>query len=432
MPDRRRRSSLKVHATGVGSLVVLSGAGISTGSGIPDFRGPSGAWTLNPGAEKEHTYQAFLADPELRGRYWKSRYEHPVWRAEPNAGHLAVAALASSDISTTVVTQNTDGLHQRAGMPADRVIELHGTMHDVICTGCGHRSPTVDAMARMDAGEAVPQCPRCGGILKTASTMFGQTVHPEVFARAEQAVTTCDLLLAVGTTLTIEPAGSLCASAVRAGVTLVIVNRGRTPYDGIAAEIIRDPISEALPRIVRHLLAPATRSRARPAPGAPGEPGGSPRVPGPGRLPARTPDPSRDRELLVRHELAYLKRASDEHNLQLPAEAAGGAVATAILCGAADENAALTALGHIPALQDADVRIRGARWLRGLYPPVTAGQSPYWDDSLPDRWQRSCWKPYRRAPRCSVSSRYCSRKASSRHMSGAPGRRPGGAASPRC
>ncbi len=339
-------------AYGVGSLVILSGAGISTDSGIPDFRGPSGAWTLNPGAQKKHTYQAFLADPELRGRYWKSRYEHPVWRAEPNAGHFAVADLTGSDIDTTVVTQNTDGLHQRAGMPADRVIELHGTMHDVICVECGQRSPTVDAMARMDAGEAVPQCLRCGGILKTASTMFGQTMHPEVFARAEQAVTTCDLLLAVGTTLTIEPAGSLCASAVRAGATLVIVNRGRTPYDGIATEIIPDPISEALPHIVRHLLAPTTRSDAE--------------------------------ELVVRHELAYLKRTSNEHNLQLPAEAVGGAVAIAILCGAVDENAALAALGHIPALRDADVRIRAARWLRDLYPPVTAGRSPYWDESLPD------------------------------------------------
>ena len=249
-------------AYGVRRLVVLSGAGISTDSGIRDFRGPSGAWTLNPGAQQKHTYQAFLADPELRGSYWKSRYEHPIWRAKPNAGHLAVAALANSDIDTTVVTQNTDGLHQHAGAPADRVIELHGTMHGVICVECGHQSPTAEAIARIGAGEAVPQCLQCGGILKTASTMFGQTMSPEVFARAEQAVTACDLLLAVGTTLTVEPAGSLCASAVGAGATLVIVNWDRTPYDGIATEIIRDPLSEALPGIARHLLALATRSHA--------------------------------------------------------------------------------------------------------------------------------------------------------------------------
>src|SRR5271165_4168785 len=225
-------------AYGVRHLVVLSGAGISTDSGIPDFRGPSGAWTLNPGVQNKHTYRAFLTDPGLRGSYWKSRYEHPIWQAKPNAGHLAVAALANSDIDTTVVTQNTDGLHQHAGAPADRVIELHGTMHGIICVECGHRSPTAEAIARIGAGEAVPQCLQCGGILKTASTMFGQTMSPEVFARAEQAVTTCDLLLAVGTTLTVEPAGSLCASAVGAGATLVIVNWDRTPYDGIATEII--------------------------------------------------------------------------------------------------------------------------------------------------------------------------------------------------
>jgi NAD-dependent SIR2 family protein deacetylase len=562
-------------ASGVRRLVVLSGAGISTDSGIPDFRGPSGAWTLNPGAQNKHTYRAFLADPELRGSYWKSRYEHPIWRAKPNAGHLAVAVLADSDIDTTVVTQNTDGLHHLAGTPADRVIELHGTMHEVICVECGHRSPTADAMARIGAGEAVPPCLRCGGILKTASTMFGQTMSPEVFARAQQAVTTCDLLLAVGTTLTVEPAGSLCASAVGAGARLVIVNRDRTPYDGIATEIIRDPLSEALPGIAQHLLA-ASRSHAEPASSAPGAPGGSLGVPRPSQLlraeartarfrsraaelerltawcagagvrthlvsgpagvgktrlalelagrlaatgqwdvgfmapnarlpvggrrpllvvvddaearqeqvagilhaakagPAAAPirvlllartrdnwrgtlqsevntseelappddlrfgltDPVRDAAddyagtltalgfpcppparvfaagltdapdlpgalqasvlagllgltggaegQLVRHELACLQRASDERGLELPAEAVQGAVATAILCGAAGETAALTALGHIPALRDAGIRIRTARWLRELYPPAASRQSPYWDGSLPD------------------------------------------------
>ncbi len=364
--------------------MVLSGAGISTDSGIPDFRGPSGAWTLNPGAEKKHTYQAFLADPELRGSYWKSRYEHPIWRAKPNAGHLAVAALADSDIDTTVVTQNTDGLHQQAGTPADRVIELHGTMHEVICVECGRRSPTADAVARIGAGEAVPQCLQCGGILKTASTMFGQTMSPEVFARAKRAVTTCDLLLAVGTTLTVEPAGSLCASAVGAGATLVIVNRGRTPYDGIATEIIRDPLSEALPGIARHLLALTGRSDADPVSGAPESSSGSLRIPRASVLAGLLGLAGRAEDQLLRHELACLQRASDEHKLELPAEAVQGAVATAVLCGAASENEALTALGHIPALRDADIRIRTARWLRDLYPPAASGHSRYWDGSLPD------------------------------------------------
>lgn len=230
------------------NVVILSGAGISTDSGIQDFRGPAGYWTLNPGAPRKHTYQAFLADAALRALYWESRYSHPVWQASPNAGHYAVASL-----SATVVTQNTDGLHQLAGSPPDRVIELHGTMHTTVCVACGDLSETVSVVARVGAGEADPPCLRCGGILKTASTMFGQTMAPSVFARAREAVTSCDLLIAVGTTLTVEPAGSLCAQAVRAGASLVIVNWDPTPYDGIATEIIRDPLSEALPRIVQQL-----------------------------------------------------------------------------------------------------------------------------------------------------------------------------------
>lgn len=248
---------------GVRNLVVLSGAGVSTDSGIQDFRGPGGVWTLNPGAQKKATYQAFITDPSLRASYWQSRRDHPVWQAEPNAGYLAVARLTGSSLlDTTVVTQNTDGLHQRAGTPADRVVELHGTMHEVLCVDCGHRSATTEVLART-AG--VPDCVRCGGILKTASTMFGQTMAPAVFARAERAVLSCDLVLAVGTTLTVEPAGSLAASAVRAGATLVIVNWDPTPYDGIATAIIRDPLGSALPRIAAQLLAGATLTRPRPA-----------------------------------------------------------------------------------------------------------------------------------------------------------------------
>jgi NAD-dependent deacetylase len=247
---------------GIRNLVVLSGAGVSTDSGIQDFRGPSGVWTLNPGAQKKATYQAFLSDPSLRESYWQSRRDHPVWQAEPNAAHHAVARLTGSSlVDTTVVTQNTDGLHQRAGTPADRVVELHGTMHEVLCVDCGHRSPTASVLAL----PGVPNCVRCNGILKTASTMFGQTMAPAVFARAERAVLSCDLVLAVGTTLTVEPAGSLAASAVRAGATLVIVNWDATPYDGIATAIIRDPLGEALPRIAAEILDGASAPRPRPA-----------------------------------------------------------------------------------------------------------------------------------------------------------------------
>jgi NAD-dependent SIR2 family protein deacetylase len=278
------RADIPDWASGVRSLVVLSGAGISTDSGIPDFRGPSGAWTLNPGAEKRHTYQAFMADAGLRRSYWKSRAEHPAWTARPNRAHLAVASLTGSGIDATIVTQNTDGLHQRAGSPASRVLELHGTMHETVCVGCGDRMATTQVLTRIAAGEATPPCARCGGILKTASTMFGQTMNPEVFARARQAITTCDLVLAVGTSLTVEPAASLCASAVRAGATLVIINRDPTPYDVIATSVIRQPLGEALPRVVQQLRGARDCPADRPGPPRAGVGVGAPFIPSPRQL----------------------------------------------------------------------------------------------------------------------------------------------------
>jgi len=235
------------------AVAVLTGAGISTDSGIPDFRGPQGVWTTNPGAEKLSTYQAYVSDPAVRRRSWRARRDHPAWRAEPNGAHVALAELARSGPVTTVITQNIDGLHQKAGTPADRVIELHGTMFSVVCVSCGDRSPMASALARVEAGEEDPPCTRCGGILKSATVMFGQPLDPGVFARAGQAAASCEVFLAVGSTLTVEPAASLCGLAVQAGAALVIVNRDPTPYDPLAAAVIRDPIGEAVPRIARQL-----------------------------------------------------------------------------------------------------------------------------------------------------------------------------------
>jgi NAD-dependent deacetylase len=240
-------------ARGARAVAALTGAGISTDSGIPDFRGPQGLWTRNPGAEKLSTYQAYVSDPAVRRRSWRARRDHPAWRAEPNRAHTALAGLARSGLVTSVITQNIDGLHQKAGTPADRVIELHGTMFSVVCVSCGDRSPMAGALARVDAGEEDPPCPRCGGILKSATVMFGQPLDPDVFTRAGRAAAACDVFLAVGSTLTVEPAASLCRVAVAAGAALVIVNRDPTPYDPLAAEVIRDPIGEAVPRIARHL-----------------------------------------------------------------------------------------------------------------------------------------------------------------------------------
>jgi NAD-dependent deacetylase len=238
---------------GARAVAVLTGAGISTDSGIPDFRGPQGLWTRNPGAEKLSTYQAYISDPAVRRRSWRARRDHPAWRAEPNRAHTALAGLARSGLVTSVITQNIDGLHQKAGTPADRVIELHGTMFSAVCVSCGDRSPMAGALARVDAGEEDPPCPRCGGILKSATVMFGQPLDPDVFTRAGRAAAACDVFLAVGSTLTVEPAASLCRVAGAAGAALVIVNRDPTPYDPLAAEVIRDPIGEAVPRIARQL-----------------------------------------------------------------------------------------------------------------------------------------------------------------------------------
>src|ERR1039457_2473296 len=240
-------------ACGVGRLVVLTGAGISTDSGIPDFRGPQGVWTRNPAAEKMSTYEAYMGDSALRRRSWQARLKHPAWAAKPNTAHEALAKLARSSIDTQVITQNIDGLHLRAGTPAERVVELHGTMFAVVCTGCGDRSEMADALARVRAGEDDPRCARCGGTLKSATVMFGQALEPAVYRRAAIAAANCDLLLVIGSTLTVEPAASLCVIAARTGAGLVIVNRDRTPYDGAATAVIREPIGTVVPQLPAHL-----------------------------------------------------------------------------------------------------------------------------------------------------------------------------------
>jgi NAD-dependent deacetylase len=244
---------------GATSVAVLTGAGVSTDSGIPDFRGPDGLWTRDPAAEKMSTYQVYVADQEVRRRSWQARLRHPAWTAAPNAAHLALARLAASPVGAQVITQNIDGLHQRAGTPADQVHELHGTMHGVVCVSCGSRTTMTSALDRVRAGEADPPCLECGGILKSATVMFGQALDPAVLGRAAQAAAGAAVFLAIGSTLTVEPAASLCTVAARAGAVVIIVNRDPTPYDGLAAARISEPIGEAVPAIVDRLL-PADRS----------------------------------------------------------------------------------------------------------------------------------------------------------------------------
>lgn len=234
---------------------MLTGAGISTDSGIRDFRGPNGVWTLDPAAEKLFTIQNYLADPDLRRRSWLARRENPAWGAEPNEGHRALVELERRGGLEAVVTQNIDRLHQKAGSSPDRVIEVHGNMVEAVCWTCGARSKTQDALARLDAGEDDPACLVCGGIVKTATIMFGQALDPDVLEAAAAAAQACDVFVAVGSTLQVHPVAGLCDVAVRAGAELIIVNRDPTPYDPRAARLIREPISESLPALVDELTA---------------------------------------------------------------------------------------------------------------------------------------------------------------------------------
>jgi len=252
--DRTFAAAAPPWARGVRALTALTGAGISTDSGIPDFRGPQGLWTRNPGAERLSSYRDYITDPDVRRRSWQARRAHPAWRAEPNAAHHALAELGRSGIDTWVVTQNIDGLQQKSGTPADRVLELHGTMFRAVCVGCADQMAMADVLARVEAGDGDPACTRCGGILKSATVMFGEMLDPGVFKHAVAVTGGCDLFLAVGSTLTVEPAASLCRIAVDVGAAVVIVNRDPTPYDRIATAVVRDPIGEALPRLTAQLI----------------------------------------------------------------------------------------------------------------------------------------------------------------------------------
>ncbi|MFE3858215.1 NAD-dependent deacetylase [Streptomyces griseorubiginosus] len=234
-------------------VALLSGAGISTDSGIPDYRGPNGLWRRDPEAEKLVTYDFYMGDPEIRRRSWQMRREHRASAVEPNAAHVAVADLERAGVPVRVITQNVDGLHQLAGMPARKVLELHGTARRVVCTKCRARSPMEDALARLDAGEDDPACLDCGGILKSATVMFGEHLDPVVLGEAVAVTKACQVFIAVGTTLQVQPAAGLAGVAADHGARLVIVNAEPTPYDDRADEVIREPIGTALPALLMRL-----------------------------------------------------------------------------------------------------------------------------------------------------------------------------------
>ncbi len=229
--------------------MALSGAGISTESGIPDFRGPNGVWTKDPAAERAATLQHYLAHREARVHSWQNRVSSPVWQAEANAGHRAVAELNRMGMLHFLVTQNIDGLHQKGGFPPSRIVEIHGNVREFMCMECPDRGPIERVLARVREGDEDPRCRSCGGVLKSATISFGQGLIPEDLARSQDEAMSCDLFLALGTTLGVYPAAELPAIALRSGAKLVILNAQETPYDAYASVIIREPLGEVLPAI---------------------------------------------------------------------------------------------------------------------------------------------------------------------------------------
>ncbi|WP_051174293.1 SIR2 family NAD-dependent protein deacylase [Amycolatopsis orientalis] len=234
---------------GAGRVVALTGAGVSTDSGIPDFRGPQGLWTRDPAAEKMSNLQAYQGSREVRERTWQARLVHPGWHAEPNAAHRALVRLEASGKLTHIVTQNIDRLHQKAGSSPERVLELHGTMFESICLSCDDQRDMRSTLERVRAGETDPPCLVCGGILKSATISFGQHLDQNLLRAARAAVSESDLLLVAGSSLSVQPAASLVSVASRTGAAVVICNGSETPYDSLAAAVARGPLSETLPAL---------------------------------------------------------------------------------------------------------------------------------------------------------------------------------------
>jgi NAD-dependent deacetylase len=232
-------------------VVVLTGAGLSTESGIPDFRGPQGLWTRDPDAEKLSDIRYYMSDPDIRKKAWQARLAHPAWDAQPNAGHAAIVALERRGKLHALITQNVDGLHQKAGSAQSLVIEVHGTVLSVVCMACGWKGPMRETLARIVAGESDPPCRLCGGILKSDTISFGQSLVPETIDRALAAAADADVLLAAGTSLQVYPIAGAVPLARDAGARIVIVNAQPTPFDSIADAVVREPIGITLPQILR-------------------------------------------------------------------------------------------------------------------------------------------------------------------------------------
>jgi NAD-dependent deacetylase len=234
-------------------IVVLTGAGISTESGIPDFRGPQGVWTKDPAAERRATLQHYVSDREARKRAWLNRAGSEMFAAVPNAGHRALAELEHRAALHTLVTQNIDGLHQAAGSSPEIIIEIHGTIHEVKCLACGWRGPMHETLARVRAGETDPPCTLCGGMLKSATISFGENLVAADLERAHLAAEQSDVFLALGTSLGVYPAAALPGTALRSGACLAVMNAQETPYDDQATFVVREELGTSLTALVEQI-----------------------------------------------------------------------------------------------------------------------------------------------------------------------------------
>lgn len=231
-------------------VTVLTGAGMSTDSGVPDFRGPQGQWTRDPAAQQLSDIASYEADPEIRRRVWHGHLQTAASPPQPNAAHHALVELERAGRLLALVTQNVDGLHHAAGHDPDTLIEIHGQTRQAACLRCGQRQPMGAVLERVRAGDDDPCCESCGGLLKAATVSFGQSLPPDDLHRAQQAAAACDLLLAAGTSLVVAPVAALPQMALEAGARLVILNAQATPYDDEADAVVRQPLGELLPRLV--------------------------------------------------------------------------------------------------------------------------------------------------------------------------------------
>jgi NAD-dependent deacetylase len=231
-------------------VVGLTGAGISTESGIPDFRGPQGVWTKNPAAEKTATLQYYMSDPEIRRRAWQNRVNSEMWSATPNAAHRALVDLERKQRLHALVTQNVDGLHHAAGQTPDLVVEIHGNVREAKCMSCGWRGPMQETLDRVRSGEDDPGCTECGGILKSATISFGENLVPDDLERSQMAAARADVFLALGTSLGVYPAAALPEIALRNGARLIVMNAEDTPFDRVADAVVREQLGEVLPALV--------------------------------------------------------------------------------------------------------------------------------------------------------------------------------------